>query len=148
MAPLDKIQQATRSGHVPGASGRVLSSVLQAYLEKLDPAILWSTGFPTLKDRFKGLQGSQLTDLALWVYATSETKYYKLATLEEDGRITVNQARHPCNCRSNPKGELRYEALFSEGGYAAFVSGKPVGQADPDDPRVTNFVSGATRTNL
>ena len=131
------------------AQPRVLDQTLTQYLQKL-PAEnrLAATVFPSLTHRFPGLEGSQLTDLALYLFAKNEQATYRIVEFQADGVIIELTDRHWMNTRKNPKGRGRYKVLFLKGGYAAFTSGMMVGMRNSakSDPKFKAMISGGTRT--
>ena len=73
-------------GHTPGASGRVLSTSLQSYYETLTDEQKWSQhSSKTIQERFPGLEGSELTDMAMFLWATDEHAAYKVVVQQSDG---------------------------------------------------------------
>ena len=147
--PIPPIPQALGS---PSSACRTLDTVLQTYCDNLpEENKSCANEFASLEHRFPGLAGSQLTDLALYLYAKNENATYRLVEFTKDGKdakIIEWTDRHCLNGRRNPKGVIRYKMLFHKGGYASFTSGAMVGMRNMDktDPRFKVMISGGTRT--
>ena len=114
----------------------------------LTPERKWSKGFATLEKRFEGLIGSQLTDLALYIYAVDENATYKIVEKKADGTFLELTNRTDGNQRKNPKGDRHYKGLFLNGGYGNFQSGTMIGMSpkEPWHEHAKGMVSGGTRT--
>ena len=57
-----------------------------------------NSGCKTLGERFPGLEGSQLTDMALYCFAVTEDRWIKPMAIDEStGGVVELTTRHPSN---------------------------------------------------